>query len=390
MNINKNSVTYVVNHAAFFVSHRLPLALGARDHGYKVSLVTGQPGSLSMEATAKKILSELKINHHKLFFQSAGINPIIEFVGFIQLVFFLIKTKPNVLHCASPKAVLYGGLAARLAGIKSVVLAISGMGFAFTQSNKRNSLRKIIASIYKKIFLFVLRHNNIHVIVQNKDDYQAMLNTRCIKSSKLHLIGGSGIELERFINFPIEKKEFIVVLPARMVADKGIFEFVAAVRRIKKNLPNWKFVLAGAADYKNPSTVTLDLIQSWQSEGLVEWMGHVDDIAILLGKASIVCLPSYREGMPKALLEASAAGCAIITTDVIGCRDAVINNETGDLVKVRDVDSLANALLTLINDRKKRERYGQSGRKLAIKNYGIQKVIDRTLNIYQELILNAS
>ncbi len=363
--------------------------MSAFDHGYKVSLVTGQPGSLSMELSTKKILSELKIYHHKLFFQSAGINPIIELFGFFQLVFFLKKNNPNILHCASPKGVLYGGLAARLVGIKSVVLAISGMGFAFTQSKSKSIVRKIIASIYKKIFLIVLRHNNIHVIVQNNDDYKVMLNTYYINSSKLHLIKGSGIDLERFIHFPIEKKESIVVLPGRMVADKGIFEFVGAARIIKKNFPNWKFVLAGAADYKNPSAVDFNLIHSWQDEGLLEWTGHVEDISILFGKASIVCLPSYREGMPKALLEAAAAGCAIVTTDVIGCREAIVNSKTGDLVKVQNIESLSNALLSLINDRKKRERYGQSGRKLAIKNYGMQKVIDRTLDIYQDLILNA-
>jgi glycosyltransferase involved in cell wall biosynthesis len=386
----KYSVIYLVNHTAFFVSHRLSLALAARDRGCKVSLVTGQPGSVSMEKCAQNILLKVNLDHKKLFFQCSGINPIIELVGFIQLLFFLWKNKPDLLHCASPKGVLYGGVAARLVGIKSVVLAISGMGFAFTQSKRNRILRRTIAQIYRSIFIYTLRNNNVRVIVQNKDDYKAILDTHSVDASRINLIPGSGVELERFIHFPISKKEPIVILPARMVADKGILEFVEAVKRVKKNLPDWRFVLAGAADYKNPSAIKLDLIQSWQTEGLVEWMGHVEDIAILLGKASIVCLPSYREGMPKALLEASAAGCAIITTDVIGCRDAVINNETGDLVKARDADSLASALLTLINDREKRERYGQSGRKLAIKNYGIQKVVDRTLNIYQELILNAS
>ncbi len=387
MSINNYSIIYVVNHAAFFVSHRLPLALGARNRGYKVSLVTGQPGSQSMELGAKKTLDKLNISQQKLFFESAGINPIIELIGFIQLIFFLKRNNPDILHCASPKGVLYGGLAARLVGIKSLVLAISGMGFAFTESEKKIGVRKIIASIYKKIFSFVLQHKNVRIIVQNKDDYDAFLKS--IDPSKIDLIPGSGVQLERFIDFPIKKKESIVILPSRMVSDKGIFEFVDAVRRIRKILPDWKFILAGAADYKNPSTIDFKLIQSWQSEGLVEWVGYVEDIAILLGKASIVCLPSYREGMPKVLLEASAAGCAIITTDVIGCRDAIVNTQTGDLVKVRNVDSLTNALLSLINDRKKRERYGQSGRKLAIKKYGIQKVVDRTLDIYQELILNA-
>ena len=134
-----------------------------------------------------------------------------------------------MLHCVSPKGILYGGIAARLVGIKSVVLAISGMGFAFTQSKRNSILRKTIASIYRGIFTYALRHKNVRVIVQNKDDYKAILDNQSVDASRINLIPGSGVELERFIHFPIDKKEPIVILPARMVEDKGILEFVDAV-----------------------------------------------------------------------------------------------------------------------------------------------------------------
>jgi glycosyltransferase involved in cell wall biosynthesis len=171
-----------------------------------------------------------------------------------------------------------------------------------------------------------------------------------------------------------------------MLLDKGVLEFVEAARVLKASAPEWKFVLAGTADYYNPSSIASTQIQAWQSEGIVEWLGHVDDITPLFHQASIVCLPSYREGMPKALLEAAAAGCAVVTTDTTGCREAIIPGVTGNLVPVRDSVALATSLLTLMRDRAQRERYGYAGRKLAIERYGIEAVVEKTLEIYQSLL----
>lgn len=381
-------LVFLTNNAAFLVSHRLPIALGAVDAGYSVSILFGQPGSASMEKLAIDELKNCHLGYKKLFFSSAGLNLIFEVVGFFQLFFLLRRIKPDLLYCASPKGVLYGGLAARLAGVGSLVLAISGMGFAFTKSQKNLWLRKVVAFVYNRFFLYVLKHKNIRVIVQNKDDYAFILSK--IESSKINLISGSGVDLERFVNFPIEKKEPIVVLPARMVEDKGVLEFIDAVKTLKVAAPGWKFILAGAADFKNPSAISLDLICSWRDRGLVEWAGHVEDIASLLGKASIVCLPSYREGMPKALLEAAAAGCAIVTTDVVGCRDAIIPGETGDLVTVQDSQALVDSIYSLIVNRKKREQYGRKGRDLAIRNFSVQDVVRSTLEVCRELIKSAN
>lgn len=383
------SIFYLINNASFFVSHRLHIALKARECGYNITLAVGKAGSLTMEQFAIAKLKNFNLHYNRLLFESAGLNLIFEITGFMQLFFLLKKQKPDLIHCASPKAVIYGGLAARLARVNSLVLAISGMGFVFTESRKSRWLRKFIAAAYKNILLYVLAHKNIRVIVQNKDDYAAILSTKRVDETQINLIKGSGVELENFINFPIEEKQSIVVLPARLVADKGILEFVEAVKNLKASFPNWRFILAGAADYKNPTAISLDLINSWHESGLLEWLGHVEHIAQLLGKASIVCLPSYREGMPKVLLEAAAAGCAIVTTDVVGCRDSILPGETGDLVPVQNSLALTESLRSLIIDRRRREKYGRKGRQFAIRNYSVQNVVDRTLNIYQELIKNA-
>ena len=382
-------ITFVVNHVAFFVSHRLPIALETQRRGYIVDLLTGQAGSDSMESGAQHALSSTGVAHRRLTFRSSGINPVIEFWGLLQLVWFLRRRRPDLVHCVSPKGLLYGGLAARLAGVQGVVLAVSGMGYAFTKANRKSVLRSFVGAVYILLARLAYGHPNKRVIVQNLDDKRAVIDSGLAKSHEVHLIPGSGVNLRIFVSAVIEEKHQIVLFPARMLVDKGVIEFVEAVRLLKGRIHGWRFILAGAADYQNPSSIPRQQIEDWQADGLVEWLGHVEDMTPLFRLASIVCLPSYREGMPKSLLEAAAAGCAVITTDTTGCREAILPGETGDLVPVQDNKSLAEALLSLINDRQRRERYGYAGRRLAISRFDINAVSNRTLEIYEELIKNA-
>lgn len=379
--------TFVVNHAAFFVSHRLPIALGARNVGYEVALLTGQAGSVSMEKIAVATLATEGVSHQRVAFRSASVNPLLELLGLVQLAWRMNQLRPDIVHCASPKGLLYGGLAARLCRVKALVLAVSGMGFAFTNTGKRSFLRTVVAKIYRSLVGFAFGHKNIRVIVQNKDDKALLIASGMVRPDQITLIPGSGVDLKAFVSVSIEKKLPMVLLPARMLLDKGVVEFVEAARALKASAPEWRFVLAGAADYYNPSSVSCEQIEAWQREGIIEWLGHVDDITPWFLQASIVCLPSYREGMPKALLEAAAAGCAVVTTDATGCREAIIPGKTGDLVPVHDSGALAAALLALMHDRARRERYGYAGQKLAIDRYGIDAVVEQTLEIYQSLLI---
>jgi glycosyltransferase involved in cell wall biosynthesis len=377
---------FVVNHGAFFTSHRLPIAEAAMKAGWQVTLVTGQAGSVQMEKQAVERIAGAGIAHTRTCFRSDGVNPIRELFGLLQLTFYLIRTRPDVVHCVSPKGVLYGGIASRLAGIRGVVLAVSGMGYAFTEDKTKSFTRYVIAFVYRALARFAFGHENRRVIVQNIDDREALLRAGFVKAHQLILIPGSGVDLSSFQGIRIEEKSRLVIFPARMLRDKGVYEYVEAVRHIKSRVPDWRFVLAGAADYHNPTSVSQAQIEQWQQEGLIEWLGHVENMVSYFADASIVCLPSYREGMPKALLEAAAAGCAVITTDSVGCKEAIIPGSTGDLVPVRDVDKLTTALYELISDRDRREAYGKAGMQLANSRFGIDLVICRTLNIYLELL----
>jgi glycosyltransferase involved in cell wall biosynthesis len=171
-----------------------------------------------------------------------------------------------------------------------------------------------------------------------------------------------------------------------MVWDKGIGEFIEAARILKTLMPEWRFILAGAADYKNPTSIPLRFLEDLNSESIVEWVGYVGDMTPYFAQASIVCLPSYREGMPKSLLEGAAAGCATVTSDAVGCREAIIPEVTGLLVPIRDSENLKNALQMLMEDRELRESFGRAGRNLAINQFGLDSVIKRTLSIYGEIL----
>jgi glycosyltransferase involved in cell wall biosynthesis len=378
---------YVINHAAFFVSHRLPLALGAMARGHEVILATGRAGSESMEAGAKEALKSHGIRHVRVSFTAGGMNPFVELFGLLELVQLMRRERPDVVHCASPKGILYGAIAARITGRPALVIAVSGMGFAFTSEPGRSLIRSWSGSIYRLFARFAYGHRNKKVIVQNSADHRQIVDSGLASEAEVILIPGSGVDIQRLSRLTAIQKTEMVLFAARMVREKGVFEFVEAARVVRNSMPTWRFVMVGAADYQNPSSVPATTLEQFQSQGIIEWPGLVDDMDPLFAAASIVCLPSYyREGVPKFLLEAAAAGCAVVTTDLPGCREAIIDGVTGDLVPPRDPQALAECLTALIRDRARREQYGIEGRRLAAERFDIRAVVERTNEIYDELV----
>ncbi len=378
---NGGKLAFIINVPAFFLSHRLPIALAAQREGWQVSLITGQSGSVKMEADSAHSLSQAGIAHYSAPFKATGTNPITEAFGLLQVLKKVQSLKPDVIHSASPKGNLYGGMAARLCGVPKLVVSVSGQGYLFT--GNAGLLKRCIGFFYNALIKWVYRHPDCTVIVQNKDDFAALLNAGMLKHEQLVLIPGSGVDLLLYADIRPEQEENIVLLPARMLRDKGVLEFVAAARELKQSHPDWRFVLAGAADYANPSAITIEQLHAWVSEGIVEWWDYQADMPSVYRKAAIVCLPSYREGMPKCLLEAAAAGKPVVTTDVIGCREAIVPDETGLLVPVKDASALAVAVAQLINNPVLRKTFGSNARVLAIQKFSIDAVVERVLKIYR-------
>lgn len=220
------------------------------------------------------------------------------------------------------------------------------------------------------------------VVFENPDDLEAMVDTRTVRVGDAILIRGAGVDPSAFTFQPEPAGEPVVVLVARMLWDKGVGEFVAAARRLKAAGVRARFLLVGMPDSGNPASIEPGQLSSWHSEGAVEWLGHRDDVATLLARSHVVCLPSYREGLPKALLEALSAGRPIVTTNVPGCREVVEHEENGLLVPAREIDPLVEALRRLIHDKELRERMGARGRQKAEREFSNEMVVSQTLALY--------
>lgn len=383
----KPKILFVVNHGAFFASHRLPIAVAAQRRGFEVALITGAAGSDAMEALADQRIATTRIPHHRARFSASGLNPFKELRGLIDILRLMRRFRPDVVHCVSPKGVLLGGLAALLSHQRGLIFAISGMGFVMTRSSSRNLMRATAARCYLYLLRWLFKAART-IIVQNRDDRRLLLTRLQVRDDQVVLIPGSGVDLSA-LDCTLEAKKPIVLFAGRMLMDKGVREFVEAARLLQARAVGWRFVMAGAADYQNPTAVSGVELGAWKSEGVVELAGHVEDSDSLFKEASIVCLPSYREGMPKVLLEAAAARCAVVTTDAVGCREAILPEESGLLVPLYDPVALADALHRLICDRGLRERFGARGRSLAVEQFGLSAVVEQHLAIYDAITRKA-
>jgi glycosyltransferase involved in cell wall biosynthesis len=290
------------------------------------------------------------------------------------------RLQPAIVHHVAMKPVLYGSLAARLSGVRGVVNALAGMGWLFTSAG--GGARLIKRGV--RVAMGGLLSRGI-ALVQNPDD-AALLARLGVPRGNIRRIAGSGVDLARFRPAAEPGSIPVIVLPARLLWDKGVGEFVEAARILRSRGVNARFVLVGDPDPANPASISAAQVADWVRDGAVEHMGWMDDMPDVFANAYIVCLPSYREGLPKALIEAAAAGRPIVTTDVPGCREVVEDGVQGLCVPPRDANALADALARLIADPALRARMGEAARKRAEMEFGLDAVIAQTLALYKEVV----
>lgn len=364
----------VVNVDWFFLSHRLPIAIEAIKRGWAVSVL-----AIEEESRGEEIRS-YGINFVPLPSSRGGTNIFNDFKLLVFLYKLYKKEKPDIIHHVAIKPVLYGSIAARFAKCKNIVNAISGLGSNFT-----NTGFSFTSFLIKHLYKVALKNKDIKIIVQNKYDRETILSFN-VDPKRVYVISGSGVDLNNF-RYETEsiKDQIIIVLIARMLKDKGIFEFVKAAEILKQKFKkNVSFFLAGKVDNENKTSIKTEQLQKWNAEGNVKWMGHINDVKELLVSSNIVVLPSYREGLPKSLIEACAIGRAIVTTDVPGCNEVVENLWNGLLIKKGSVVEMVEALEILIKDNVLRLEMGKRGRKLAEQKFSIENVINKTFHIYEQ------
>jgi glycosyltransferase involved in cell wall biosynthesis len=372
------TLMFVVNVDWAFLSHRLPIALEAQRRGYQVHIATGLTDRFDELRSHGLVVHPLALDR-----SSVGLG---NWCTLVQLWQAFRAVRPDVVHLVTIKPVLMGGLVTRLAGVPAVVAAVPGLGFVFMARGAKAAVRRwLVGALYPVAF----GHRNLTVIFQNLDDRATLTKLAHLPDSKVVMIRGSGVDLAQYGHTPLPLGVPVVLLAARLLADKGVREFVQAARLLKQQGVCARFCLAGSVDPANPASLADKELTQWANEGVIELWGQRSDMPDVLRAAHLVVLPSYREGLPKVLLEAAACGRAVVTTDVPGCRDAIDPGVTGLLVPVRNAEALADALKGLINNPARCQSMGNAGRALAESAFDVRQVVAVHLRIYQELIVKS-
>ena len=373
----KTKILFVANVDWFFISHRLVIAVEAQKNGFDV-IVAAKDTGRSQEIIDKGI------QFINLSFSRSGTNLIREFITLIKVFKIYYILKPDIVHHITLKPVIYGSLIAKVLKIKGVVNAISGLGYNFTEGRK-SLVQKVMLLIMK----FGFNRKNVVIIFQNENDQKELTELGVIHPSNLIVrIKGSGVDLEKFHESSFPSFDRIkILLPIRMLWDKGVKELREASDILnKKYYDNIEFILSGLADEDNKAGVPASYLNDWQDGTYVKWIGHQKNMVEVYQNSHIVVLPSYREGMPKSLIEACAIGRAIVTTNAIGCRECVDEGINGLKVPVKDAQSLANAIETLVNNPSRIIEMGKASRLKAKKEFDINFVLQIHSQIYNQYL----
>ena len=310
-----------------------------------------------------------------------AINPKADMRLILSLYRWYKAERPQIVHHFTIKPVIYGSIAARLAGVPRIVNTITGLGYVFMEGGAV-WLRNLVELQYK----VALRASHF-TFFQNPDDLNLFIGRGLVNKSKTGLLPGSGVDTNRFApqaqpisGGPDRPVRFIMV--ARLLRDKGLYEFAEAAKKLKSEGANAEFVLLGGRDERNPHAAPLCDVEAWINEGTLKWLGESSDVRGPLSEADVAVLPSYREGTPRSLLEAAAMGKPIITADSVGCRETVDHGVNGLLVPVRDADALAEAMRTLLNAPELRKRMGCAGREKALREFDEKIVIRSIMDVY--------
>ena len=373
-------ILIVINNLDFFLSHRQEIA---------EMLVANQSEVLIACPKNKALqkLDKINIKHIEFNISRSGINPVFEFITFIKLLKIIFKVKPHLIHTITMKGIVHGGLIARIFRIPNLI-AFSGLGHSFI--NHGFKLKKTFTkNIINCLLRLILKNPKKIIIFHNKEDLKELQKFNKIKEDQTIITHGSGINLEAFrkLKFPsFENNKIIGLFASRLLKTKGIMEISMAsemVHKINKDIEIW---LIGDVDFGNPDSVSKSYLEKLAMMPNIKYFGFQERIQDFLEDCHFVILPSYREGMPKFLLEASAAGKAILTTNVPGCKECVIDGENGLLALPKDHKDLAKKILQIAESKDKLREFGNHSKKIAFKNYSVNHVVDKHKWAYIKLL----
>lgn len=302
-----------------------------------------------------------------------GLNPLGDILGLLRLVSLLRRLKVNVVFAYFIKPVIYGIIAARLAAVPKRFALVEGAGYVFTDDEKQTFRRKILRDFVTRLYRLALSQAEL-VFMLNRDDKDLFIKEKMVAANKVKLLDGIGLELDQFRAADFLSGPVCFILIARLIQEKGIYNYIEAARKVKALFPEVRFILLGNVDL-NPGSISESEIHKWVAEGLVDWPGHVVDVRPWIAQASVFVLPSYyREGLPRSTQEAMAMGRPVITTDMPGCRETVEPGINGFLVPIRDSDALAEAMLHFVRQPELIKPMGIESRRIAEAKFDVHKI----------------
>jgi len=351
------------------------LAKAAQAAGYDVSVATGN-------GSTHPVISSCGFNTIDIPIKRGTSSLAAELKVFLSIIRLFHQTRFDCVHAITLKTTLWAGLASRIAGQPNMIFALTGLGYLFTETG-------ILFNLFRLAFvpfLYVaMNGKNARSIFQNPDDMELFQHLHIIGKNHGVVIRGSGVDPDYYTPVIQPPEPVTVMFAARLLGHKGLNEYVAAAARLKEKRIPARFAVVGDFDKNNPSHIDEEQIRTWERNGLIEYLGHFKDIREAYKQCHIVCLPSYREGLPKSLIEAASCGLPIVTTDIPGCREIVRDGINGFLVPVKTVEPLADAIETLIANADMRTDMGIKGRKLIEDELSIEHVKRMTINLYNEL-----
>lgn len=364
----------------YLYNFRLPLAYHLRNVGHDVLLVSpsGPYSEKLIDAGFRWISAPM---------QRRSINPIREINLIFWLIQFLKRERVDLIHGFTIKCALYGSIAGYLANRIPSVNAVTGMGYVYTSDDFLAKLLKpLVTRLMKKHF----SRESTKLIVQNSADFEFFTQQMKLPHAQVQLIPGSGVNSSKFQlkNFSNTDGTFKVLLATRLLINKGVHEYLEAAQSLKAQGHAIKFLVAGDMDHGNPNSVAKSLIEQYHAQGVINWLGHQEDMSSILQSVDLVVLPSYREGLPKILIEAASCGLPIVTTNVPGCRDVVEHEVSGLLVPAKDSKELADAILKLSQDPSLASSFGKAARDRALSEFEEGMIIEQTVAVYRSLIPN--
>ena len=373
-------ILFISNHASFFYSHRYNIFKEARKRNINFKLIIGKSASKVMEKVAFQRLKKDNVDLTKYNFSHNKISVKNDLISFFKIKKLINNINPTVVHSASPKANLYTIILSKFFKKIKFIISFSGLGYIFINP-KRSAFLYFKKFIFIKILkIFLNRSKNVHLIMQNNDDLTLFKKILSLDNSNIHFVpGGSGVNLKKF-NSRNKKSTKNILMVSRITKNKGAIEYFKCAELLKKKYNDWNFMIAGANDYKTPDKVDVKYLNYLKKKKIVKFLGYKKDISKILKKTEIFCLPSYREGMPKVVLEALSSGVPVVTTNVTGCKESISHNRNGLLCNPFDYKDLSNKIEKLILNKKLRKKFSNNASRYAQKNFSITNV---TKNIYK-------